>query len=63
MKHYPFDIQVCKNRIEPASNSKYFAKLLANEIIYGGPKDLMKYDVTFRLLDTEPVRNFLKYID
>ena len=55
MQYYPFDIQVCKNSIRPDPNTAHFIKIASNEIIYEGPTDLMKYDISFRLLDNERV--------
>ena len=55
MQYYPFDIQVCKNTIRPDPNTAHFIKIASNEIIYEGPTDLMKYDISFRLLDNERV--------
>ena len=51
MNHYPFDTQVCKNRILPAPNSDMYVNLIAKEIIYEGPWNLMKYDVNITFED------------
>ena len=53
MHHYPFDIQVCKNTIMPVPNSDTFVKLIGKDIIYEGPRNLMKYDVNITLEDSE----------
>ena len=53
MHHYPFDIQVCKNTIMPVPNSDTFVKLIGKDIIYDGPRNLMKYDVNITLEDSE----------
>ena len=58
MNHYPFDTQVCKNTIMPVPNSDMFVKLIGKEIIYNGPRNLMKYDVNISLADDEVCNYF-----
>ena len=58
MNHYPFDTQVCKNRILPAPNSDMFVNLIAKEIIYEGPWNLMKYDVNITFEDGKVFKYF-----
>ena len=59
MHHYPFDIQVCKNTIMPVPNSDTFVKLIGKDIIYDGPRNLMKYDVNITLEDNEVINYFI----
>ena len=61
MQYYPFDIQVCKNTIRPDPNTAHFIKIASNEIIYEGPTDLMKYDISFRLLDNKRVSSDITF--
>ena len=49
MESYPFDTQLCKSKIQPVKNSDLFVKLIGKEIIYDGPRKLMKYDLNISL--------------
>ena len=59
MQHYPFDTQVCINKMKPVPNSNVFVKLIGKEIIYEGPWNLMKYDVNISLEAGEVSNSFI----
>ena len=59
MQHYPFDTQVCINKMKPVPNSDVFVKLIGKEIIYEGPWNLMKYDVNITIEDGKVFKYFI----
>ena len=60
MKQFPFDVQVCKATLIPMPNSDVFVKLWAHyDIVYNGPKNLMKYVLTnFSFVDNNEASTF-----
>ena len=43
MRTYPFDSQECNATIGIETESDFFVKLIARDLKYAGPEDLMKY--------------------
>ena len=43
MGNYPFDIQECSATIGIETESEFFVRLVARDLNYAGPEDLMKY--------------------
>lgn len=63
MNNYPFDIQECTGVIEPVLGSKSSIELVARNISYDGPKDLLKYvliDYSFEQANNQTVTFKLK---
>ena len=43
MRTYPFDSQECNATLGIETESDFFVKLVASDLKYAGPEDLMKY--------------------
>ena len=62
MDHYPFDIQECQGIVSIATESDFFVKLIAKDLMYNGPTNLMQYvldDISF--IKNDEVINFYKF--
>ena len=44
MDYYPFDIQECNGTISIDTESDFFVRLVAKDLSYAGPENLMKYN-------------------
>ena len=44
MTSYPFDIQECNGTISLDTESSFFVRLIAKNLSYDGPENLMKYN-------------------
>ena len=44
MDYYPFDIQECNGTISIDTESDFFVRLIAKDLSYAGPENLMKYN-------------------
>ena len=62
MDHYPFDIQECQGIVSITTESDFFVKLIAKDLMYKGPTNLMQYVLdNISFIKTDEVSNVDKF--